>query len=74
MILENKKSMFLDTVKELKVKRLKYFTLNELSEFLNTSRAKLSAFENGKNFDFWLLCRYAQILQEKIIFGLDRKT
>ena len=69
MINENEKCRFLHIVKELKVKRAKFFTLLELEEFLQVSNRKLIDFENGKNFDFWLLCRYAEILQEEIVFS-----
>jgi len=61
MILESEKSKFLHILKECKQRRVKSFTQQEICTHLNVSRKKLVDFENGRIFDFWLLCRYANI-------------
>ena len=70
MILESEKSEFLRILNELKVKRANFCTQKEMAVYLNTSRRKFTDFENGKNFDFWLLSRYADILGKQLIFDL----
>lgn len=70
MIQEKYRCRFMHIIKDLKSKRAEIFTLAELENFLGVSKRKLIDFENGKNFDFWLLCDYATILGEEVEFNL----
>lgn len=68
MILENEKSKFLHILEQIKVRRAKTFTQKEVSEILNVSLRKFIDFENGKIYDFWLLCRYADLFGYEVLF------
>ena len=72
MILENEKSKFLHILSEAKIRRKQNFTQKEISEYLNVSLKKIVDFENGKIFDFWLLCRYSDINFYSVIFNLNK--
>ncbi len=75
MITEKEKENFLHILKELNNYNSnlgKLFTQKELSIHLKTSRKKIVDFQKGRIFDFWLLCRYADILGKGIKFNLDR--
>ena len=49
---------------------MKLFTQKELATHLKVSRKKMNNFVNGEIFDFWLLCRYADLLGKRIDFKI----
>jgi len=61
MILDSEKCKFLHILKQSKERRVEVFTQVEISKHLRVSLRKIIDFENGKIFDFWLLCRYCSI-------------
>lgn len=63
-------SEFLRILCELKPLRADFCTQEELAGYLSVSRRKLTDFENGNNYDFWLLVDYASILGKNIIFDV----
>jgi len=71
VILESEKRKFLHILTVLNEKSAKVFTQQEKANFLKISRRKLIDFENGKIFDFWLLCRYADLVGESILFWVS---
>ena len=68
MILEYEKGKFLTILKQLNTKRDKGLTIKEISECLRVSESKMKSFLKGNIFDFWLLCRYANLLSENVNF------
>lgn len=68
MILENEKDKFLTILNEINTKRGKSLTIVELAEYLNVSESKMKMFIKGKIFDFWLLCRYGDLISININF------
>lgn len=71
MILENEKSKFLHILKHCKERRKQTFTQKEISVYLEVSLTKVINFEKGKIFDFWFLCRYANINGININFNMN---
>lgn len=72
MILETEKKQFLHILDILNKECKNVFTQKELSIYLKVSRKKIVDFQKGRIFDFWLLCRYADILGKEIKFNLDQ--
>ncbi len=70
MILDNEKSKFLHILVDLNKECKNLYTQQELSTYLKVSRKKIVDFQKGRIFDFWLLCRYADILGVSIDFNL----
>ena len=73
MIIENEKSKLLHILSELNKRNedgVKLFTQKELATHLKVSRKKMNNFVNGEIFDFWLLCRYADLLGKRIDFKI----
>ena len=68
MILENEKVKFLTILDGLNSKRGKGLTIKDVANCLDVSESKMKSFIHGKIFDFWLLCRYANLLSEEINF------
>lgn len=66
-ISEEHKSIFLHILNEAKYKRVNICTQKEMAEYMECSLKKIVDFENGKIFDFWLLCDYAKM------FGIEVK-
>jgi len=71
VILKNEKRKFMHILTVLNEKSAKVFTQQEKADCLKISRRKLIDFENGKIFDFWLLCRYADLVGESISFWIS---
>jgi len=74
MILESEKSKFLAILTKINHSNNsggKIFTQSELAEHLKVSRKKMNDFVNGTIFDFFLLCRYADLLGMEIKFQLN---
>jgi len=69
MILENEKERFLYILKILNKECKGLFTQKELAQYLNVSRPTIANLQNGKSFDFWLLCRYGDLLGIEIKFN-----
>lgn len=61
IVLNNEKCKFIHILDTAKSNRAKVFTQQEIADCLNISRRTIIDFENGKIFDFWLLCRYCDI-------------
>ncbi len=73
MILEQEKIKFLHILTRINNRNSscgKLFTQSELAIHLKVSRKKMNSFINGEIFDFWLLCRYADLLGMGIKFNL----
>ena len=70
MILENEKSKYLHILAELEKENAKLYTQKELALYLDVSLRKVNSFVNGEIFDFWLLCRYADLLGKDIDFKI----
>ena len=73
MILDSEKSKFLAILTKINHSNNtggKIFTQSELAGHLKVSRKKMNDFVNGTIFDFWLLCRYADLLGMEIKFTL----
>lgn len=70
VILDSEKCKFLHILSKAKDRRVQTFTQEEIAYFLNISRRKIIDFENGKIFDFWLLCRYCEINGYEIEFNI----
>ena len=64
------KREFLHIKDQLVKLRANFCKQEEMASYLEISVRKLSDFESGKNFDFWLMTQYANILQKEIIFDL----
>ena len=71
MITEEEKSNFLHILSRVNARNVKIFTQQELSTHLGVSRKKIIDFQKGRIFDFWLLCRYADLLGMEIKFKLS---
>ncbi len=73
MILEQEKIKFLHILTRINNRNnsgVKLFTQSELAIHLKVSRKKMNSFINGEIFDFWLLCRYADLLGIQINFKI----
>jgi len=70
MILENEKSKFIDTLAILNDRCKNTFTQKEVAEMLKVSRQTIISFQKGRILDFWLLCRYADLVGMEIDFKL----
>lgn len=71
MISNQDKCNYLHILKKLNNLHAKIFTQKELANHLKVSVRKLSDFQNGKVFDFWLLTQYAGIIGKRIKFNLN---
>ena len=70
MILDSEKERFIYILDILNKKCKGLFTQNELTTYLNVSRPTIAQLQNAKSFDFFLLCRYANLLGMEIKFTL----
>ena len=70
VILENEKRKFLHILDKAKKRRAQCFTQEEISSYLKVSRRTIQNFEKGIDFDFWLLCRYCDLVGININFWM----
>ena len=70
MILETEKRKFLHILDEINKHCVNTFTQKELATHLKVSRKKIVDFQKGRILDFWLLCRYADLVGMEIGFKL----
>lgn len=70
MILETEKCKYLQILETLNNRNAKNCTQKELSKYLDISLRKMTSFLNGDTIDFWLLCRYADLLGMEIKFKI----
>jgi DNA-binding XRE family transcriptional regulator len=67
-ILPNEKRKFLRMLIELKQRRAQTFSQDEVATYLGISRRTLVDFEHGRIYNFWLLCRYGDLLGLPVVF------
>ena len=70
MITETEKEKFVYILDVLNKKCKGLFTQMELANYLNVSRPTIAKLQKGNSFDFWLLCRYADLVGMEIKFKI----
>jgi len=71
MITLKEEEKFFLLVDRLKSKRENIFLQSEIAKHIGISTRKIRDFEKGRIFDFWLLCRYADLVGESILFWVS---